>query len=138
MPEGSNNNARDLFFKLVRYGFVGGASVLMYLGLYELIRHFTPLSVIASVIAAYVPTLLATFLAQSVFTFKSTQYDPTTIFKYLLSMGTGLLVVVSTVWLVHGVLGYGEFTANIVACLASPLVSFFLQNFWVFSKTSKE
>ena len=121
-------------WKLVKYGAVGGASVVMYLLLYEVMRRAVGLGVTASVIAAYLPTLAATFLVQSRFTFQSRDMRLRTIGKYLVSMGTSLGVVVVTVWIVHGMLGFSELTANIVACLTSPLVGFLLQNFWVFRK----
>lgn len=121
--------------KLARYILIGGGSVVMYLGLYEVLRRFTGLGVTASVVGAYLPTLVATFLAQSRLTFGSRENSFKTVLKYLVAMGCALGVVVITVSLLNGVFGVSELISNLAACAVSPLVGFLLQNFWVFRNT---
>lgn len=118
--------------KFTRYVLIGGASVVMYLALFEVMRRFAGLGVTTSVVAAYVPTLVATFLAQSRLTFASRDLRLRTILKYLMSMAMALGVVLATVWFMIGVVGSSELVANLVACVVSPTVGFALQNFWVF------
>jgi len=118
--------------KFVRYVLIGGGSVMMYLGLFEILRRFAGLGITASVVGAYVPTLVATFLAQSRLTFKSRDMRVQTIAKYLMSMAMALGVVLLTVWIMIGFFGFSELIANLAACVASPIVGFAMQNFWVF------
>lgn len=124
--------SREFGIKLVRYGFIGASSVAVYLVLYEVLRRFAGFGVLTSVVGAYVPTLVLTFLAQSRLTFAFKELSTKIVVKYLISVAFSLGIVIGTVWLANGVLGLPELVANLLACITSPLLGFVLQNNWVF------
>ncbi len=127
----NSDTAKQLFWKLVRFGVVGGTSTVLFAGLTWLMVEKSGMHPVLATVAAYLVLLAPNFLAHKYFTFGSNGEVARESGKFLvvhglnIALSAGGMAVVSQAQLDYrwGIL---------FSAIAVPIIVFVVMNFWVF------
>ncbi|MGN7837793.1 GtrA family protein [Stenotrophomonas sp. 22385] len=127
----NSDTAKQLFWKLVRFGAVGGTSTVLFAGLTWLMVEKSGMHPVLATVAAYLVLLAPNFLAHKYFTFGSNGEVARESGKFLvvhglnIALSAGGMAVVSQAQLDYrwGIL---------FSAIAVPIIVFVVMNFWVF------
>lgn len=128
--------AKLLFWKVVRFGAVGGTSTLLFAALTWLMVEKTGMHPVLATVVAYLLLLAPNFLAHKYFTFGSTGEVARESGKFLvvhglnIGLSAGGMAVISQAQLDYrwGIL---------FSAIAVPVIVFIVMNFWVFRVSPK-
>lgn len=119
------------FSQLWRYGVVGVASNGLLFGVYLLLTHFGTPPLLAMT-ALYALGVLQTFVFNRRWTFASRTSAPQAFLRYVLSYGMGYLFNLALLLGLHHQLGLPHAWVQALAIIATALLLFLLQRYWVF------
>jgi len=131
------DEAKLLFWKLVRFGAVGGTSTLLFAALTWLMVEKSGMHPVLATVAAYLLLLAPNFLAHKYFTFASHGEVARESGKFLvvhglnIGLSAGGMAVIS-----HAQLDYRW--GILFSAIAVPVIVFIVMNFWVFRVSQKQ
>lgn len=124
-------DAKLLFWKLVRFGAVGGTSTVLFAGLTWLMVEKAGMHPVLATIAAYMLLLAPNFLAHKYFTFGSSGEVARESSKFLIVHGLNIgLSAGGMAAIGHAQLDYRW--GILFSAIAVPIIVFIVMNFWVF------
>lgn len=117
---------------IVRFVVAGIFSTLLYFILANaIVAVFAPKAAIAS-IAAYLVTLIFSYVAQSRFTFQISRDSTDQVARFIITSIAGVAVSYGAMWGTTELLRWPFFAGAIIVCVVIPVANFFAFRMWVF------
>jgi putative flippase GtrA len=114
--------------KLIRYGFIGGISTLIHIGVASLYIYFIDDSLLKSNISGFLSAYIFSYTIQSKFVFEH-KVSFIKASKYFLVQICALLVAIFISDILEG---FNSYLKSVVVAMLLPLVTFFIHKFWTF------
>jgi putative flippase GtrA len=122
------------FFRIARFGLVGGSAALVYaVSLLSLVHLFNTGSMLSSAVA-YLVAIPFSFLGQKYFTFRSKGTMWKELPAFLLLQGVNLIAAMFVTHVVVDVMGLGNFAGIVAVIIAVAIISYASMALAIFRK----
>ncbi|WP_417720078.1 GtrA family protein [Salipiger sp.] len=118
--------------RLLRFGVVGIANTVIYVGGYLLLRTLGLEEIVANCLA-FAAAVALQYVAHSRYTFGARVKDPAQFARFLTTIGAGLAV--STMITAHlaGIFGLSDWMAALIVTVVLPVQNYILLSLWVYN-----
>jgi putative flippase GtrA len=129
------NRATTEFFRIARFGMVGGSAALIYAVSLLALVHFLNLGSLLSSALAYLIAIPFSFLGQKYFTFQSKGKLQGELPGFLLLQGFNLLAAMAVTYVTVDVLGFGHYAGIAAVIIAIAIISYVTMALGIFRKS---
>jgi putative flippase GtrA len=118
------NKLCNEFFRLLRFGLVGGSSAVVYAAVLLALVHFLGTGSMVSSALAYVAAIPVSFFGQKYFTFQSQGNVKRELPAYLLLQGVNLIASVFVTYTVVDLVGMSHYLGILAVVSVITLISY--------------
>jgi putative flippase GtrA len=123
--------SKDLFFKFMKYSFVGCLSTIVYfISVFVFVELFNEDPLIGSAIAFVIMTINS-FLLNRKYTFDS-DFSKQKLIRFLIVSAIGFILNFLIMFIIVHVLSFHYSIGEFITILVIPLINFTLNNYWTF------
>lgn len=126
-------NRRDLFWEIVRFGVVGGASAAVYAVTIVACIYLLDMRASISTVPAYIVSMAVNYTLQKSWTFRNDVAHMASLPKYLFVHAVGIAINYGTVEAAVTGLGAPYLPAQVVAVGLVACWSYMAQKYWAFA-----
>ena len=123
---------RATFYKLVRFGLVGGGATLIYGALAVALQELFAPPVLLGHAVAYMLAIPASYLGQRSFTFRYRGPERPAIARFLIAASVAFAISAAAVYAGEAWFGWPYLAGIAITMIVVPLVSFATMLLWVF------
>ena len=118
-------------FRLLRFGLVGGAVAVLYVGSFSALVALEIKEFLANIIAVVIAVMFQYF-AQTTYTFRSRLLIRGQAKRFLITIGIGLAISTPITTFIGPALEWQEFVSAGVVVVVSSLINYVLFTLWVY------
>jgi len=119
-----------LFLQLVKYGFVGGISTLIHIGVASLYLHYIEKNVVLANVLAFCIAFIFSYTVQSLFVFQHVLEIHKLLKYFTVQFGSLLIALFISYFLVLENL----YIQTIIISILLPLITFVIHKTWTFKE----
>lgn len=119
--------------RIVRFGFVGTAVALLYVGSFTVLVAIEVQELLANALAVIVAVLFQ-YVMQTAYTFRNRILIRGQAMRFLFTIGIGLAISTPVTTIIGPALGWKEYASAGTVVVLSSLTNYVLFTFWVYRK----